>query len=299
MATVNANLYSNKSINTGLASSLSKMNNIDWQFASQNYLLNRSPEYFVYLYNVSQQEHVVSRPPIMREMRIAARKPSEKYAVVTRLPQPLLMPKGNVDSNEIDISAMDTRRFAMDIINPDNLGINQDALIEHVTGQGNDLGAKGVFYSLNNPPTDEEVDAAYKRMEKRYKFLLEQARTVETSNPAKLSETLSPEHHIAADYFHETLSWHGRPVHKDMCPRCGALANVGAPFHAIEGGGICVGDWDKAIAAGARSRAQAFEATEDPKYAPRAPRAPAAPQAPAAPVAPLTSQKATIPTEKA
>jgi hypothetical protein len=257
-----------------LSDGMNRANNIDWQFVSQNYLLNRAPEYFVYIYNVSQQEHVVSRPPIMREMHIAARKQHERYAIVTRLPQPLLMPKGNVDSNEIDISAMDTRRFAMDIINPDNLGINQDAAIDNVTGVGNDLGQKGVFWSLNNPPTEEEIVAAENRLKKRYKFLLEQARTVETSNPKALADTLSPEHHMAADYYHETLSWHGRPVHKDMCPRCGSLANVGAPFHALEGGGICVGDWDKAIAAGARSRSQAYEATDNQKYAPKSPDAP-------------------------
>jgi len=266
------------SVRSDLSLGMSRANNVDWQFATQSYLLNRAPEYFVYIYSVSEQEHVVSRPPIMKEMRIVGRKKGERVAFVTRLPQPLVTPKGNVDSNEIDIGVMDTRRFATDIINPDNLTINQDALVDHVTGQGNDLGQKGVFWSLNNPPTEAEIVAAETRLRKRYKFLLEQARTVETSAPAKLADTLSPEHHMAADYFHETLSWHGAPVHKDNCPRCGGLANVGAPFHTLEGGGICVGDWDKAISAGARSRAQAYEATDNPKYAPKvAPTAPAAP----------------------
>jgi hypothetical protein len=77
---------------------------------------------------------------------------------------------------------------------------------------------------------------------------------------------------MAADYFHEQFSWHKREVHKENCPRCGMPANVGAPFHALEGGGLCVGDWDAAIRAGVRSRAQAFEATEDNKYAPRLPK---------------------------
>jgi hypothetical protein len=269
MAEISAVLYSNKQVNTGIAASLSKINNVDWTFATQSYLLNRAPEYFVYLYSVSEQEHVVSRPPIMKEMRIAGRKKGERVAFVTRLPQPLVTPKGNVDSSEIDIGVMDTRRFVTDIINPDNLTINQDAAPDHITGQGNDLGAKGVFWSLNNPPTEEEIVKAETRLKARYKLLLEQARAVEVSAPAKLQDTLSPEHHMAADYFHETFTWHGAPVHKDMCPRCGGLANVGAPFHSLDGGGICVGDWKKAVAAGARSRAQAYEATEDEFFAPR------------------------------
>jgi hypothetical protein len=37
----------------------------------------------------------------------------------------------------------------------------------------------------------------------------------------------------------------------------------------MEGGGLCIGDWDAAIKSGVRSRAQAFEATEDFKYAPK------------------------------
>ena len=55
----------------------------------------------------------------------------------------------------------------------------------------------------------------------------------------------------------------------ENCPRCGSPARVGAPFHPMEGGGLCIGDWDAAIKAGVRSRAQAYEATEDEKYAPR------------------------------
>lgn len=273
-----------------LSSSMGKANNVDWQFTTQSYLLNRAPEYFIYLYNVSKQDHTVSRPPVMREMKINGRKDNERVAFVTRLPQPLLTPKGNVDSNEIAIDAMDTRRFVMDIINPDNLGINQDALIEHVTGQGNDLGAKGVFWSLNNPPTEEEIKAAYARLEKRYKYLLDQARTVETSNPKMLSDILSPEHFQAAEYFHTETNWHTKVMHKDNCPRCGTPATVGAPFHPLEGGGVCIDGikgWEKAVAAGVRSRSQAYEATGEEQFAPRVPKV----QAPVAP-------KPTIPTEQ-
>jgi len=204
-------------------------------------------------------------------MVIQARKSNEKYALVTRLPQPLVIPKGNVDSSEIDIYAQDTRRFVMDLINPDNLGINQDAAIDptKVTGQGNDLGQKGVFYSLTNPPSDEEVASAYKRMEGRYKFLLTQARTVETSNPKALPDILSPEHFIAAEYFHETTNWHRKPVHMENCPRCGTPANANSDFHPMEGGGICVGSWESAVKAGVKSKAEAWEATGDEKFLPR------------------------------
>lgn len=255
-----------------LSAGMTKANNVDWAFTTANYLLNRAPDFYVYIFNLSKQEFKVSRPPILRELIIPARAEGKKYALATRLPSPLLVPKGNVDSNEIDINAMDTRRFATDVVNPDNLGIDQDSVIVNPTGQGSNLGAYGVFWSLNAEPTDAEIKAATVRMEKNYRRLLEEARAVEVSRPKDLVDTLSPAHHMAADYFHETFTWHSKPVHKENCQRCGAPATVGAPFHALEGGGLCVGDWDAAIRAGVRSRAQAFEATEDNKYAPRLPK---------------------------
>lgn len=251
-----------------LSMSKNRETNIDWVFTTANYLLNRKPDFYVYLFNISKESFEVSRPPILGKMIIPGRGDKE-YALATRLPSPLLVPKGNVDSNEIDITAMDTRRFATDIINPDNLGINQDFVTEKPTSQGNNLGQQGVFWSLNEVPTTEEIAKATARMEKYYRLLLNQARAVEVSNPSKLHEVLSPAHHAAAEYFHETLSWHTKAIHKDSCPRCGMPAEVGRPFHTLEGGGYCVGDWDAAIKFGVRSRAQAFEATDDPKYAPK------------------------------
>jgi hypothetical protein len=253
-------------------------------FGTQNYVFGRAPEYFVYVYNISEQEFTVSRPPLFSEAKIKGRKPGSEYNLFGMFPQPLLMPKGNVDSNEIDIISQDTRRFVTDMINPDNLGIDQDALIEKSTSGGtNDLGAKGVFWSLRGPstknyknpygeePTPEEVKAARGRMEKRFRFLLDQAKAVEVSNPAQLREILSPEHHTAAEYFGESYSWHNKQVRADYCPQCGEKMRAGAAFHKTEDGGICVLDWDRAIKAGARTRAQAFEATEDAKYAPKVP----------------------------
>lgn len=267
---------------TDLSASMSRANNQDWVFITQNYMLNKEPDSYVYLYNVSTMPHTISRPPMIREVTIPGRKENEKYVLATRLPQPLLLPKGNVDSSEIDFVPTDTRRFAMDIVNPDNWGLDQDAVITQVSSQGNNLGKKGLFWSMNNPPAEKEVAAAYRRMEAHYRHILTEAQTVETSKPAELPNLLSPEHHIAADYYHETYNWHKKPTHKENCERCGTPATVGAPFHMIEGGGFCVGDWDKAIKVGVRSRAQAYEATGDEKYAPRvAPHQTAQPHKPA------------------
>lgn len=276
-------------------------------FSPYNYLLTKQPDYFVYLYNVSEQSFKVSRPPVFRELTIPGIKGvglndierekflaeggnTERYILATRIPSPVVTPKSTPDSDQFDYDAMDGRRFVMDIINPDNLGVDQDAFIDpkNITGQGNNLGSKGLFFSMNNPPLKAEVDAAYARMERYYKSKLDEARTVEVSAPATLSAVLGPEHHAAADYFGEETSWHGKKIKAVVCDICGERTRENAAFHKMEDGGLCIKDWSRAIKAGVRTRAQAFEATEDPQFAPKTP---AAPVAPATPEVPPTTQQ--------
>lgn len=253
-----------------LSAAMTRANNIDWNFSTADYMLSRPADFFVYLFNIAKQEYKVSRLPLIKEMILPARKEGEKYALITKLPSPFKFPKGNVDSNDIDIVVLDGRRMAMDIINPDNLTLDQDAVITGGYSVGQNLGRLGIFWSVNEVPIEAELAAATKRLESHYRSLLTDARAVETSNPQALPAVLTPAHHAAADYFHETFNWHKKEVHLENCERCGSPARVGAPFHPMDGGGLCVGDWAAAIKAGVRSRAQAYEATEDEKYAPRA-----------------------------
>jgi hypothetical protein len=67
----------------------------------------------------------------------------------------------------------------------------------------------GIFWSPKNPPGKMEVKKAIKRMKKRYRFLLEQADAVQKSNPKMLRDTITPEHHAAANYMGGTYIWHG------------------------------------------------------------------------------------------
>ena len=289
MAEVQASVAYSK----GLSASQTRAHNEGFVYGSGTYAF-RKPEYFVYLYNVSEMEHIVSRPPLFEGMKLPGKKGREMARYIGKFPQPVVVPKGNVDSNEIDYLTLDARRFVTDIINPDNLGINQDAEVKSTSGGTNDLGAKGIFWSFNGPgnsvngvnpdgtealeePRADEVQSAIRRLEKRYRFILNEAKTVEVSNPKEMPDKVTPELHAAAEYFGETYSWHNKQVRADYCQLCGEKIRAGAAFHKTEDGGYCVNDWDVAIKAGARTRAQAFEATEDPKYAPKAPAAAPAP----------------------
>jgi hypothetical protein len=258
-----------------LSAGMSKANNQEFNFFGNQFLSNREPEYFVYLYNVSETKFEVNRTPIVDRLIIGPKKSGEEYTLVGKFPQPLLIPVGNIDSNEIELKPMDARRFAMDICNPDNFGLDQNAVIDPKQGTSagtNNIGKKGVFWSINNPPKPEEVKAAIKRMEAFYLSKLEEARTVEVSAPATLKDVLGPEHHQAADYYAESFSWHGKRSKPADCPNCGSRIIAGAAFHRTDEGGMCIISWPKAVAAGVRTRAQAYEATGDEQFAPKAPQ---------------------------
>jgi hypothetical protein len=117
-----------------------------------------------------------------------------------------------------------------------------------------------VFWSLNNPPTEEEIKAATLRMEKHFNTVLEKMKALETSDPKGLLEALSPEAHVAADYYGVETSWHGRRSKPMDCENCGERIKQGVAFHKTEEGGLCVLDWKRTVKAGARTMQQAIDA---------------------------------------
>jgi hypothetical protein len=242
-----------------LSESMTKANNRNFNYTMQDYLYSRKPDFWVYLYNVSEQSFDVFRPPLFASIRIPGRKRGEIYTTAARLPSPLLAPQGSVDTDEISTQLLDTRRICMDIINPDNLSLDQNAVTAKPTNIGNNLGQRGVFWSLNSPPTEQEIKEAVVRMEKHFNSVLEKMKALETSDPKALLEAISPEAHTACDYFGVETSWHGRRSRPMDCPMCGERIKAGVAFHKLEDGGLCVLDWTRTVRAGAKTLQQAID----------------------------------------
>jgi hypothetical protein len=220
----------------------------------------RPPQYMVYVYSVVDPRPIGKKlrralPPLIPELEIAELKPGERYTLVTTLPHPINQPLMR-ENGERYIAPNDARRVAMDIVNPDNLTLDQDRKVDpsHNFSEGNDFGRLGVFWSLQNPPTDEEIAKAVARKEAYYNARLEQAQVIETSDPRALNNYISTTDHVAADYFGREFSWHRKMTRPEKCPRCGEPIQHGAAYHASGSlpGVICVISWQGAVNAGVK-----------------------------------------------
>lgn len=256
-------------------------------YAGLEWRSQRDPDYRVYLFNISRRTFtnvgrigrsgmtipgVVDSDPTSLAVPVAGKKnvytevagkPNDRYHYVTSLPQPFLMAKFNDESGMVGYVETDVRRVVVDLIDPDNLTLSLDASDSIRPDQrfsfGTNLAEKGVFFSLNNPPTKEDHDKARARMEKYYNRLLEQIQTLELTDKAKMSEALAgnPDYAFAADYFGKMLSWHKPQTRTEECPNCGEGRQVGRLFHISSDGGLCVepsvAGWQAAVRAGRRT----------------------------------------------
>lgn len=214
----------------------------------------RAPDYYVYIYTISNREFIVCQPPLFPRLMIRPKVAGERYSLVLKLPSPFQQEDREGAVGDLIVRATPAERVAASICNPNNPTLNQDAKVVDgaILGLGVDLNSQGVFWSKNNPPTDDELVAAEKRRERYYKSLLEKARTLEISNPKELEYLLNQDYHMAAEYFNVETSWHKKLMKFVECPLCGESMKPGVAIHAGTNGCGGVVDWDKAIAAGLR-----------------------------------------------
>ena len=155
----------------------------------------------VWIYNVSRLTFNVDHHFI--KAVVHGRKQDEEYSMVASLPEAVLLPRYNPDSFETTFALQDGKRLAQDFINPDNLGLNQDQDNKEVS-LGRNLNSSGVFWSMNNPPLQSEIDSEKRRMEKHYSFLNRQTVACALFAPLELN-ALSPEHKEAYRYGMEEI----------------------------------------------------------------------------------------------
>ena len=183
----------------------------------------------IYFYNVSSLEFNISRPPNHPHMLIRACPKGERYVMARgSITYPFTETRTDQNENKYPVLT-DGFREATKMLNPSNPCLkgdasDQDYAVESEFHQGDNLGSYGVFWSTHNPPLDEEVTKATKRMEARYRKELERMGKAKTAD-----EALAMRNNIsaaAADYFGVSATWHqtdliSRDHGKVDCGVCG------------------------------------------------------------------------------
>lgn len=252
---------------------LTNLNNLDPN-------LVRKPDYFVFVFSVADRSFDVHRPTLnISTLRVPhnpeAMSDPAAYQLVWKVPSPYPLPYVDQNSGEIRMNTVVGERVAMDICNPNQKSTNMDGYIpsdaEYNIGLGDDLIRKGMFFALDSECTFAKEDVkkqfpippkklvadAVARKEKHYNSLLDRMKGFEYSSQKDLDDfkQAEPDVHLACEYFDIETAWHMKRVKKAVkveCKKCGTEMVKGAPFHALPGTklGVCVNDWDAAIAAG-------------------------------------------------
>ena len=217
----------------------------------------RSAEYIVYLHSVSKRSF--NQPhPIYRNVVIPACPKDKRYITFMRIQHPVQIP--TVDANNSSgpsIMVIENGiRTALCVCNPSYVGNKlevQDVEIDgqyQISSNESNLTQQGIFASLNEVPTEDELKKAEGRRISYYKRIFEEMNGLMRSDPKAAQDRLGQDHHLAAEMFGQDVDWHRVVTPKIECPNCGEKIKEGIAFH-YSNGNRCVLDWERAYLAGA------------------------------------------------
>lgn len=233
----------------------------------------------IYLYSVARRGFTVSHPYFKGELRGC--KEGERYTLCYSVPDPpqqiSIDPERGGKRVEVEPRDEAGWRVAIDILNPNNPSTNpyfrpngQQAAL-YATGQGVDLIRYGLFPSLNNPPTEEEIKKAERTRDDSYQALVDEAFAEQASNPQNFRAWLrtNPDITVAMEALGIEADWHRRVEVKQSCPNCGDTIKSGIAFHKSSAGVLCIIDADRAAKAGVRLQMDEDEPRRGPGRPPK------------------------------
>ncbi len=228
----------------------------------------RQPEYTVFVHSISKRSH--DQPnAVYGNVIIPACPKDKRYITVRRI----VHPTGRAEVNPDNVSGpskmfwLNGKGLALSIVNPSFVGNDLSVQDREIAAESQlhmgdcDLLKQGVFASLNEEPTEEELKKAEKRREEYYRFRFEQANGLARSNPRALQDLLTLDHHMAAEMFAIDVDWHRVTSPKVECAQCGEKIKEGLSHH-FANGRICVLDWERAYLAGAIKKEDVPEGRE-------------------------------------
>lgn len=252
MAQIDATLSPDSDISKRLTKGMNESNNPIGGFALDANAL-RAPDYFLYIHSISPKGFEVRLPPIMPKVNIPACKKGERVNTPIKIPNIVNQAWEDATSGELRICGTPGERVCMNIINPANMGTDQDVEIDVQYQQfhvGGDLSVYGVWYSRNEVPTDEEMVKPRAKMEKYYRKMLGVGD--ELHRTGKQSQ-IPEDSFIAASYFSYRSGWNTVVEVPEACPICGGPMRKGVAIHGGADGCNGVVDWEKAISSGLKT----------------------------------------------
>lgn len=228
----------------------------------------RLPEYMVYVHSISQRDFHQPNP-VFNDVYLRACPKDKRSMIVWAKSHPIGIPTLDPDnvSGPPKMVYVNAKGLALSICNPSYLGNDLAVQERDITDWANisskecNLTRQGLFVSLNEVPTEDELKKAEARRVAYYKFCFKEANGIAQSEPAKLQDILTIDHHLAAEMFGEDVSWHRVVSPKVDCQQCGEKIKKGLAFHFINGR-PCILDWEKAYLAGAIKKEDVPEGRE-------------------------------------
>lgn len=219
----------------------------------------RPTEYHVYIHSVSHRalktEHALLGP-----VEIPALGKDERCITVRFIPHPVAQKVEDVFNTGRDpYDYHDGRRVAQDIVNPKNPTLVQDFKVTDPYYLTHDLDDTcnfqkyGVFWSLNQKPTEEEIERAEKIRDNFYRRTIQEHDKLYAAKPGNAA-SFGPDVRMALDYFGEQREYHKKFVPVQMCDNCGSQIPLNAGFHFLPNGVACIRDWKKAVDSGVKTK---------------------------------------------
>ena len=245
---------------------MNQSNNPEYVFIG-NANIVRTPEFYVRIFNVGDMEHRIERPWVSynpaqggKIIIIPACEEGKPYSKPFVIADVVQMPVRNLTSGEMDTRGVDGKFLAQDALNPEDprgnwrtvRALNQAASLN----EGTNLYHWGVFWTVNEVPSAEELKAANGRRDAYYNRLIEEAKALwmaGTEGRRQIGNT----HRRAASYFHLEFEWNQLYRPTMDCPGCGSRVPQNA---AICPNCPATFDWTRAMTLGLRTKQQAIDA---------------------------------------
>jgi hypothetical protein len=225
------------------------------------------PDYFVYVYNLLELEHIVQQPPLFSAFHIHKKPKGEKFSV-TLLPAFVNEPLMKAGTTEISYKSIDGRKAATSLLNPGAYpgtaweGQLNDWKTDDQTG--NNLNNFGCFWSLTRPDETEKLEVEIAlfldRARRTMEELVKRAEELFESGERKL---IAPRMHFAMDFLGKQAPWHMSMRHMITCPNCGASVPEGIAYHKNDFGEKCIIDMERYQQMVVQSRPARQLATEE------------------------------------